>query len=118
MNKKHQSDLIAIIGIASRFPGANDYNQYWQNLEQGINSISEITPERWDVEKYYYPNPETPNKTISKWAGLIEGIDQFDAQFFGISPREATRMDPQQRIMLFYFQLLGGNFTDAIYSCL
>jgi len=104
---------VAIIGIACRFPGANDYNQYWQNLEQGINSISEIPPQRWDVEKYYSPYPETPNKSISKWAGLIEGIDQFDSQFFGISPREAIRMDPQQRIML---ELSWSCIEDASYS--
>ena len=103
---------IAIIGMACRFPGANDYNQYWQNIELGVNSISEIPPQRWDVEKYYSPNPETPNKSISKWAGLIEGIDQFDAQFFGIAPREATRMDPQQRIML---ELSWSCMEDAGY---
>ncbi|AOX00475.1 hypothetical protein BJP34_14335 [Moorena producens PAL-8-15-08-1] len=113
MNQKYQSDLIAIIGIACRFPEANDHNQFWQNLEQGINSISEIPSQRWEVEKYYSETPETPNKTISKWAGLIEGIDQFDAQFFGISPREATRMDPQQRIML---ELSWSCIEDAGYS--
>ena len=103
---------IAIIGMACRFPGANDYNQYWQNLELGVNSISEIPPQRWDVEKYYSPNPEAPNKSISKWAGLIEGVDQFDAEFFGIAPREATRMDPQQRIML---ELSWSCMEDAGY---
>ncbi|NEO77837.1 type I polyketide synthase [Moorena sp. SIO4G3] len=113
MNPKYQSDLIAIIGIGCRFPEANDHNQFWQNLEQGINSISEIPSQRWEVEKYYSETPETPNKTISKWAGLIEGVDQFDAQFFGISPREATRMDPQQRIML---ELSWSCIEDAGYS--
>ena len=103
---------MAIIGMACRFPGANDYNQYWQNLELGISSISEIPPQRWDVEKYYSPNPEAPNKSISKWAGLIEGVDQFDAEFFGISPREAIRMDPQQRIML---ELSWSCLEDAGY---
>ena len=33
---------IAVIGMSCRFPGANNYEQFWQNLEQGINSISEI----------------------------------------------------------------------------
>ena len=113
MNQKYQSDLIAIIGIACRFPEANDHNQFWHNLEQGINSISEIPSQRWEVEKYYSDTSKTPNKTISKWAGLIEGIDQFDAQFFGISPREATRMDPQQRIML---ELSWSCIEDAGYS--
>ncbi len=66
-------------------------------------------------KSYYSPNPEVPNKTISKWGGLIEGIEQFDAQLFGISPREATRMDPQQRIML---ELSWSCLEDAGYSLL
>ncbi|MBO3463553.1 type I polyketide synthase [Aetokthonos hydrillicola] len=110
---RETTEPIAIIGIACRFPGAKDYDEFWQNLEQGINSISEIPAQRWDVEKYYSANPETPNKTISKWSGLIEDIDKFDAQFFGISPREATRMDPQQRIML---ELSWSCIEDAGYA--
>ncbi|MEH2166040.1 MAG: polyketide synthase [Nostoc sp.] len=94
------NDSIAIIGIACRFPGANNYHQFWRNLQQGINSITEIPSERWDIQKFYSTKPEEPNKSISKWGGFIEGIDQFDAQFFGISPREAQQMDPQQRLML------------------
>ena len=57
---------IAIIGIACRFPGAKDYNQFWENLAQEINSISEISSQRWEVEKYYSPNPQQANKSISK----------------------------------------------------
>ncbi|NER98054.1 MAG: type I polyketide synthase [Symploca sp. SIO1B1] len=104
---------VAIIGMACRFPQANDYNQFWQNLEQGINSISQIPHQRWDVEKYYSPNPQHAKKTISKWGGMLADIDKFDAQFFGISPREAQRMDPQQRIML---ELSWSCLEDAGYS--
>ena len=111
--EKHNTETTAVIGIACRFPGANNYNQYWQNLERGINSISEIPLQRWEVEKYYSASPEVPNKTISKWGGLIEGMDLFDAQFFGISPREAKKMDPQHRIML---ELSWSCIEDAGYS--
>ncbi len=103
---------IAVIGMGCRFPGANNYQQFWQNLEQGINSISEIPSQRWEVEKYYSPNPQE-GKSISKWGGFIEEIDFFDAQFFGISPREAQRMDPQQRLML---ELTWSCIEDAGYA--
>ncbi|MBW4478283.1 MAG: acyltransferase domain-containing protein [Tolypothrix brevis GSE-NOS-MK-07-07A] len=109
----HKSEAIAIIGIGCRFPGANDYEQFWLNLEQGVNSISEIPPQRWDVQKYYSPNPQERNKSISKWSGLIEASDEFDAQFFGISPREAKMIDPQQRLML---ELSWSCLEDAGYS--
>ncbi len=107
------TDRFAIIGIGCRFPGANNYEEFWLNLEAGVNSITEIPPQRWDVDKYYSPNPQEPHKSISKWGGMIEGVDQFDAEFFGISPREAQRMDPQQRIML---ELSWSCLEDAGYS--
>lgn len=98
---KNQSDKdIAIIGIACRFPGANDYKQFWENLLHEVNSVREITPDRWDVNKYYSPDRNQPNKSISKWGGLLDKIDHFDAPFFQLSPREATVMDPQQRLLL------------------
>ena len=91
---------IAIIGMACRFPGARDYHAFWHNLINGINSIREIPPERWDIGRYYSPEFDEPDKSISKWCGLLDDIDQFDNRFFSISPREAKNMDPQQRLLL------------------
>ncbi|MEW6380987.1 MAG: polyketide synthase [bacterium] len=91
---------IAIIGIACRFPGAQDYREFADNLFKGVNSIREIPSSRWDTQKYYSPDFNKPNTSISKWCGLIDGIDQFDNQFFSISAREANYMDPQQRLLL------------------
>lgn len=91
---------IAIVGVACRFPDAENYHQYWENLEQGRNSIKEIPSSRWDNGKYYSPNIDEPNKSISKWCGLLDHVDRFDHQFFHISPREAGSMDPQQRLLL------------------
>lgn len=91
---------IAIVGISGRFPDANNYDQYWGNLEKGINSIWEIPPERWDLKDYYSPNINNPNTSISKWCGLLSDIEAFDNTLFHISPREANSMDPQQRLLL------------------
>lgn len=91
---------IAIIGMACRFPDATNYNEYWENLKNGVNSIKEITPDRWDNRTYYSTSHSDPNKSISKWCGLVNDIDKFDNRFFQISPREAKNMDPQQRLLL------------------
>jgi acyl transferase domain-containing protein len=91
---------IAIIGMACRFPGAKDYHEFWNNLRKGVNSIAEIPPERWNLDEYYSPIIDAPNKSISKWCGLLDNIDHFDNRFFSISPREAKNMDPQQRLLL------------------
>ncbi len=92
---------VAIVGIGCRFPGgASDPLRFWALLEQGVDAIREIPPERWNTRAFYDPRPGVPGKTQARWGGFVEGIDQFDPQFFGISPREATRMDPQQRLLL------------------
>ncbi|MBN2443262.1 MAG: hypothetical protein JXJ04_18015, partial [Spirochaetales bacterium] len=94
------SSDIAIIGMACKFPGASDYNQFWQNISRGVDSIKVIPRTRWDINKYYSTDPRKQNTTLSKWGGLIDGERLFDNRFFNISPREAKNMDPQQRILL------------------
>jgi len=91
---------IAVIGMSGRFPGAGDIYQFWQNLVAGVDSVTEVTKERWDPDRFYDPNPNAPGKTYCKWSGLVHDIDKFDPLFFNISPREAEFMDPQQRLFL------------------
>jgi acyl transferase domain-containing protein/acyl carrier protein len=94
-------DPIAVIGIGCRFPGgANDPRSYWQMLRDGVDAITEVPAERWDVEAHYDPDPDARGKTYTRWGGFVENIDRFDAHFFSISPREAAAMDPQQRMLL------------------
>ncbi|MGE7056869.1 beta-ketoacyl synthase N-terminal-like domain-containing protein, partial [Paenibacillus glucanolyticus] len=90
---------IAIIGIACRFPGAQNYEEFWDNLKEGRSSIQEIPKERWDW-KEYWGDPQGKNKSNSKWGGFIQDADAFDPGFFGLSAREVEATDPQQRIML------------------
>lgn len=91
---------IAIVGIGCRFPGAKNPASFWRLLQEGIDAIAEVPKSRWDVDRYYDPDPTKPNKTNTRWGGFLESIDEFDPQFFGISPREAVTMDPQHRLLL------------------
>ncbi len=94
------TDGIAIIGMAGRFPQANDLNAYWRNLLAGRICIDEIPIERWSLDGFFDPEPGKPGFSYSKWGGFIDGIDRFDPLFFNISPDEAARMDPQERLFL------------------
>ncbi len=92
---------IAIIGVGCRFPGGvSDASSFWQLLADGVDAISEIPSDRWDVDRYYDPTPATPGKMYTRNGGFIDQVDQFDPHFFGISPREAIGIDPQQRLLL------------------
>ncbi|HDR8161560.1 TPA: polyketide synthase dehydratase domain-containing protein [Bacillus cereus] len=101
----HQTELtqdmdIAIIGIAGQFPKSRNIHEFWNNLKGGIDCISDIPHDRWNIDQFYDPNPETPGKTYSKWGGFLSEADLFDPLFFNITPMEAETMDPQQRLVL------------------
>src|SRR5215217_2696152 len=96
-----RAEPIAIIGIGCRFPGgANDPAQFWALLKDGVDAITGVPEDRWNVRAFYDPDPAKPGKSYAGEGGFISGVDQFDASFFGMSPREATRADPQQRILM------------------
>jgi acyl transferase domain-containing protein/acyl carrier protein len=94
------SSDVAIVGLAARFPGAGDADAFWANLRDGVDSIGEIPPSRFDAARTFDADPSAPGRSYSKWAGLISGVDEFDAEFFKISRHEAELMDPQQRLFL------------------
>ena len=99
--ERQRSEPVAVIGMACRFPGgANDPESFWQLLRNGVDAITEVPGDRWDVNAYYDPDPDAPGKMSSRWGGFLKNVDKFDPQFFGISPREAASMDPQQRLLL------------------
>lgn len=96
-----RTEPIAVIGMACRFPGgANSPAAFWRLLRDGVDAVTEIPANRWDVEKYFDPDPAAAGKMYSRWGGFLDDVDKFDAGFFGISPREALSIDPQQRLLL------------------
>ena len=99
--EQQKTEPIAIIGMGCRFPGGvKDPETFWQLLQNGVDAITEIPSQRWDVEHYFDPDPDVPGKMYTRYGGFLDEVDRFDPQFFGISPREAMGMDPQQRLLL------------------
>ncbi|MES1244347.1 MAG: beta-ketoacyl synthase N-terminal-like domain-containing protein [Acidobacteriota bacterium] len=92
---------IAIVGIAARFPGADDAEGLWRNLRDGIESVTVFTDEELTSVEGGGVDPATladPRYVRAK--GALAGADLFDAAFFGFTPREAEAMDPQHRVFL------------------
>lgn len=89
---------IAVIGIAGRFPGANNPAELWENLKDSVESISEFSKEELNAAGVTSELLENPHYVSRK--GTLNNIQEFDARFFGFTPREAQITDPQQRLFL------------------
>jgi len=89
-----QDSDIAIIGMSCRFPGAKDIEAFWQNLRDGVESISFFS----DEELSGIATLSQPNYV--KAGAVLSDIELFDAAFFDFNPREAELTEPQHRIFL------------------
>ena len=96
-----RKEPIAIVGMGCRFPGGADNPEaFWRLLRDGVDGITEVPADRWDIEKYYDPDPDAPGKMSTRQGGFLAQVDAFNPEFFGISAREAASMDAQQRLLL------------------
>lgn len=98
MSNSNFLEGIAIIGISGRFPGAKNISSFWQNLCDGVESISTFTDEELiasGVSAEFLNHPD-----YLKVGTTLEDIDLFDASFFGFNPKEAEVTDPQHRLFL------------------
>ncbi|MGC4900450.1 beta-ketoacyl synthase N-terminal-like domain-containing protein [Micromonospora echinospora] len=94
---------VAVIGMAGRFPGADDVGQYWRNLLDGVVSVSRTDEGSGRVG----------DGRFVAAVGKVNGVDQFDADHFRLTPAEAVIMDPQQRVLL---EVAAEALDDAGYS--
>ncbi|MBW4619912.1 MAG: thioester reductase domain-containing protein [Cyanosarcina radialis HA8281-LM2] len=98
MNVQDSLESIAIIGMSGSFPQAKNIDEFWQNLQNGVESIaffSDRELEALGIEPHLLNSPN-----YVKANGYLDRVELFDAAFFGFSPREAEIMDPQHRIFL------------------
>ncbi|QZZ32132.1 non-ribosomal peptide synthetase [Streptomyces sp. ST1015] len=95
---------VAVIGLAGRYPGADDVTAFWRNLVEGHDAVTEIPADRWEWRA---------ERTASRWGGFVSDADRFDAEFFRIPRAEAEITDPQERLFL---QTCWAAIEDAGYT--
>src|SRR5262245_51615625 len=93
-----QHEAIAVVGMAGRFPGAPNVEQFWHNLLAGTSSFSSFDDGELIAAGVTPSDLRNPNYV--KVAPVIDEIDLFDPAFFGVSTREAEVLDPQHRVFL------------------
>jgi phthiocerol/phenolphthiocerol synthesis type-I polyketide synthase E len=89
---------VAIIGMAGRFPGADDLDAFWANLQGGVESISRFSDA--ELRSAGVPDAELAHPDYVKAIGRLRDVEHFDAGFFGYSPREAEVLEPGHRLFL------------------
>ncbi len=103
---------IAIVGMASIFPGASSTDALWANIVAGANSITEVSPERWDVDRYFDPDGTPGETTPSKWGGFVPEVG-FDPFAYGIPPNSLASIEPVQLLSL---EVAAQALADAGYA--
>ncbi|MDR3478494.1 MAG: beta-ketoacyl synthase N-terminal-like domain-containing protein [Gammaproteobacteria bacterium] len=110
-NNQHES--IAVIGMQGLLPQSNNVTEFWDHIEAGHDLVGEVPLTRWDWRNNFGDAKQDTSKTNSKWGGVIQDVDKFDASFFKISAREANLMDPQQRL---FMEIVWKTIEDAGYD--
>ncbi|MEV0455738.1 polyketide synthase, partial [Catellatospora methionotrophica] len=105
MNTPLHAQPIAVIGMAARFAKADDVEQYWTNLVDGVEGVGRGGGDR--------PDPADGNGHYVDAIAKLDGAELFDADFFRITPAEAVMIDPQHRVLL---EVAAQALEDAGYA--
>lgn len=106
-----QGNEIAIVGMAGRFPGAEDVRRFWDNLCAGAESFTHFTDA--ELREAGVPADLIGDPRYVKAGAVLDGIEMFDAAFFGYAPMEAQIIDPQQRL---FVEHAWAALEDAAYG--
>ncbi len=102
---------VAVIGMSGRFPGADSVNEFWENLKNGVESISFFTREEMEADGVNKQRLDAVGFVNAK--GILENVEYFDSAFFGYTPAEAELMDPQMRI---FYECIWWALENAGYT--
>jgi acyl transferase domain-containing protein/NADP-dependent 3-hydroxy acid dehydrogenase YdfG len=90
---------VAIIGISCLFPRAADHRDYWANILNGVDCITEVPPERWNPDDYFDADPNAPDCTYARRGGFLDPVE-FPPLEFGITPNTLEATDSSQLLGL------------------
>ena len=94
-NQKKISSPLAIVGVGCLFPKAGDVNEYWSNIREGVDAITDIPDSHWNPEDYFDSNQKTPDMTYARRGGFIDPVD-FNPLQYGMSPKNIEATDTTQ----------------------
>jgi polyketide-type polyunsaturated fatty acid synthase PfaA len=99
LNLRLHNNPIAVVGMASVFPNSPNLREYWNNIINEVDCLTEVPASRWKWEDYYDSDPKAPDKTYCKRGGFIPDID-FNPMEFGLRPNILELTDVSQLLSL------------------
>ncbi|MFB6481042.1 aminotransferase class I/II-fold pyridoxal phosphate-dependent enzyme [Streptomyces virginiae] len=91
---------IAVVGMACRFPGARNVNEYWRLLTAPQAQFGVIPDSRWRTATFLGESLRDASSAYTDTMALLPDVGHFDAAHYGIPPRRARAMDPQARLLI------------------
>jgi acyl transferase domain-containing protein/NAD(P)-dependent dehydrogenase (short-subunit alcohol dehydrogenase family) len=117
MSKKENKNKlcpIAIVGIGCLFPKADSPEEYWANIREGVDAITDIPETHWKPEDYFDEDKTAPDMTYAKRGGFINPQD-FNPLLYGLSPNNIEATDTTQLLAMVATRqaLLDANYSTA-----
>lgn len=98
MSEPDLDQLVAVVGMAVRVPGAQTLEQFWRNLRGGVESVTTLPAE--ELARAGVSENLLRHNDFVGAHGVLDEADRFDGEFFNYSSRESELLDPQQRVLL------------------
>ncbi|MBV8847163.1 MAG: polyketide synthase dehydratase domain-containing protein [Bryobacterales bacterium] len=91
---------VAIVGLACTYPGARRMEQFWRNIVNKVDAITDVDPDTWDPAAFVDPDPNAEDRLYSKKGGWIPNTFTFNPLKFGIPPAAVAGSEPDQFLLL------------------
>ena len=91
---------IAIVGMACTYPGARHAVDFWQNIVNKVDAVTDVSPERWNPDIFYDPDPNSEDRLYSKKGGWIPDTFSFNPFQFGIPPSSIAGSEPDHTLLI------------------
>jgi acyl transferase domain-containing protein/NAD(P)-dependent dehydrogenase (short-subunit alcohol dehydrogenase family) len=110
--RRTHDEPIAIVGMSCLFPKAQSIQEYWSNIKNRVDAITDVPESHWRPEDYFDADPKRPDHTYCSRGGFLDPVE-FDPVEYGISPKSIEATDTAQLLSLVVAQ---GAMADAGYS--
>jgi len=90
---------LAIVGMGGIFPQAENLMQFWRNIRDGVDSITDIPSSHWNPDELYDPDPKKPDHVYGNKGGFLPAVD-FEPMRYGVLPNALDAIDTSQLLGL------------------